>query len=164
MKDFYNRRWKSTSVYKKNNGMEKIINMFSMSTSLVIILIFAVACTRSPVSENKDTTDVVTDSIVFVEQRVALADELTALRDTIDGSIASIAEKRSKNKRGDAQQLEEAISKLSLNKDKVVRDLEEVNSTALNAWDKDYVERIQTTIKEVSVEFNRITSEVLAKK
>jgi hypothetical protein len=42
-------------------------------------------------------------------------------------------------------------SRVSSTKDSVERDLQEVNQTALNGWDIDYVERIKMSIEEIKM-------------
>lgn len=128
-----------------------------------LICITAFACSRSPVSENKDVDSsfVQSDSIVFAQERLMLGDELVELRNYIDTTIFVLTGQKAKMKGDEAKSLEAAITNLSLNKDKVERDLQEVNSTALKSWDQDYTARIRTTMKEVRTECDRITQEVV---
>jgi len=136
------------------------INNVYLGIVVILLLVVAVTCSRSPVSENNDSTSAVeADSIAFVEERLALGDELSELRDSITNTISIMEEKRSKSKEGEADKFGEAIGTLSLNKDKVERDLEEVNSTALKGWDNDDVERIRTTMEQVKTELERINTE-----
>ena len=137
------------------------INNMYLGIVVILIVVFAITCSRSPVSENKDSTSAVVeaDSIAFVEERLALADQLSELRDSITNTISIMEEKRSKSKGGEADKFGEAIGTLSLNKDKVERDLEEVNSTSLKGWDNDDAQRIRTTMEEVKTELGRINTE-----
>lgn len=142
--------------------LTKIIFCFS----IVLTGILQLACSRAPVTENKDvdSTFVQSDSSVYVEERAALESELTDLRNYIDTTIFVLAERKAKLKGDAATPLENAITDLSLNKEKVERDLQEVNTTSLNSWDSDYTARIRTTMKQVRMDCDRITSGLLSEK
>jgi hypothetical protein len=121
------------------------------------VLVFLSACTGSPTAQNKenDTTSVLlaTDSITYTEQRSALATELETLVNSYDETISQIKQKESATST-------ELIKKLEIAKDRVERDLQEVNQTALNGWDIDYVERIKLSIQENQNELSKVKSEL----
>jgi hypothetical protein len=100
-------------------------------------------CGRSPVAQEKadDTvsTLVESDSATYAQQKMALAGKLQILMDSIDSTMQWVRHDSTAFTEGLYQG---AMTNLKLTRDRVERDLVEVNTTALNAWDDDYVDRI----------------------
>lgn len=114
------------------------------------------ACAGSPTTQNKesDTTFVLSaiDSMTYTQQRSALTTELESLVDAYDKMISQVKEK-------DSVSSSEVINQLEIAKDRVERDLQEVNTTAMNGWDTNYVERIEMSIKENENELQKLSAE-----
>jgi hypothetical protein len=133
-----------------------------MKKVLVIILVMLwSACSRSPVSEEKldDTTSMNTgvDSSVYVEQRMRLADKLSQLIDSIDSVTETIRRDSSAMK---GLQYQSMMDNLRITKDRVEQDLLEVNTTALNGWDEDYVNRIELNTDKNRRELDNILGQL----
>jgi len=153
-----------TNIIKNlfDKGME--VKTVSNDHHYMAILFFTLigiitwACSRSPVSENKDSASDLNDvdSTTFVEEKIALADELSELRNSIDTLIIKTSEMKSTSNQAHQDLLDEAIRELSLNKDKVERDIQEVHTTSLKGWREESIGRIRTTIDNVKSEVERI--------
>jgi hypothetical protein len=124
---------------------------------IIPVLMALSACTGSPTTQNteNDTTSVLlsTDSISYAEQRSAITRELEALVDRYDETINQLQQ----NESGTSTEL---MSKLKVAKDRVERDLQEVNQTALNGWDINYVERIKVSIEKNKNELSTLKAEL----
>lgn len=112
--------------------------------NIFIFLIMLNACSRSPVSEEKDDDSTSTlmnvDSSTYIEQKVQLTDKLNQLSDSIDTVMVKI---RADSASFTNLNYQDMMQKLAFTKDRVERDLLEVNTTALNGWDEDYINRIE---------------------
>lgn len=115
----------------------KALNVF-------IFLIILNACSNSRVSEEKDDDTTSTlmnvDSSTYIEQKVQLTDKLNQLSDSIDTVMVKI---RADSASFTNLNYQDMMQKLAFTKDRVERDLLEVNTTALNGWDEDYINRIE---------------------
>jgi hypothetical protein len=124
---------------------------------IIPVLIGLSACAGSPTSQNKenDTTSVLiaTDSNTYTQQRSSLTIGLETLIENYDEAINQLKQTESKAST-------ELITKLENAKDRVERDLQEVNQTALNGWDVNYVERIKMSIQENQNELSQLQSEI----
>lgn len=114
------------------------------------------ACTGSPTTKNKEAADTTSallsvDSITYTQQRQSLTNELEALVTSYDETINQL-------KQTDDKAIKELVDKLEISKDQVERDLQEVNTTALNGWDTNYVERIKISIKKNKNELDELKS------
>lgn len=90
--------------------------------------------------------------MTYTQQRSALTTELESLVDAYDKMISQVKEK-------DSVSSSEVINQLEIAKDRVERDLQEVNTTAMNGWDTNYVERIEMSIKENENELQKLSAE-----
>jgi hypothetical protein len=131
--------------------------MFLCSAALALLI---VACNRPRVEDDEQYSnqeDV--DSMAYMDEKIALGDGLQQVRDEID----TLMNKASRQKQqGDAAangKLEEAIRELGLNRIKIEREMQEVQTTSSASWKPEYVERIRTTMEEVRKDIQQIKEE-----
>jgi hypothetical protein len=109
--------------------------------------------------KEKDTTTVLVevDSITYAEQRVLLADKLNLLIDSIDQTIERV--QRDSNSLANLK-YNDVMDDLRYTKDRVERDLQEVNTTAIKGWDEDNVTRIELNMDKNRRELDKVLSDI----
>ncbi|HEX5170417.1 MAG TPA: hypothetical protein VFW11_14670 [Cyclobacteriaceae bacterium] len=126
---------------------------------LLVLVLVEIECSRSPVTEEKekDTTATLVnvDSITYTRQRMLLADELDNLVDSIDEVLVQVRKDCVSN-----PGYREYIDNLEYTKDRVERDLQEINTTSLKGWDADYVKRIELNTDNNRRMLSKVKSEI----
>lgn len=102
------------------------------------------------------------DSVEVAFERDQLMSALGQLRDSITNSIITLDSKEADASSKAKQSIHKAVKELTLYRDRVKRDLDEVEITSRKGWDANAVERIRINMQDVRREYKRIRGEAKA--
>lgn len=127
----------------------------------VLILVLTVGMSLGMVTTYGQSEKIgIKDSVEVSTEREQISRSLVQLRDSINNSITMLDDKKIGAPTKSKQGIDKAVKELVLYKEKVVRDIEEIEDTSKKGWDSNSVIRIQTTMLEVRREYKRISKDV----
>jgi hypothetical protein len=94
-----------------------------------------------------------------MDEKIDLSDDLEQVRNEIDTLMNQANRQKQQGDTGKTEKIDEAIRELGLNRTKIEREIQEVETTAPASWNPEYVERIRTTMAEIRKDIQQIKEE-----